>query len=179
MSARGWIRRQLDRPIAGREGRTATVCGLLLLLAAAGLILTRPSPSTVTGGKGADRTQVVHASGRVAQRWTPAIAAATRSTAETFLAGYLAHLYGRAPASAVQDATEAFVDALEHEPLRVPPGIRALHPRIVSVTVSPQAPGRAIAAAVVSDGEVVHYPIGLILTQTGRRWRVSGLDARQ
>ncbi len=166
MSARGWIRRQLDRPIAGREGRTATVCGLLLLLAAAGLVLTRPSPLHCRRRQRSGPHPGVHASGRVAQRWTPAIAAATRSTAETFLAGYLAYLYGQAPASAVKDATEAFVDALEHEPLRVPPGIRALHPRIVSVIVSPQAPGRAIAAAVVSDGEVVHYPIGLILTQT-------------
>jgi hypothetical protein len=177
MSPRGWIRRQLDRPLAGHELRAAAVCGLLLL-AAAGLILTSPTHSRIGSDEHArSTTRTVAASGELIPRWTPAVAAETKATAETFLAGYLAYLYGRAPARQVKDAAGDFVLALERERQQVPPGIRALHPRVVGVDVSPQAPGRAIAVALVSDAEVVHYPIRLILAQTGSAWRVSGLES--
>ncbi len=176
MSPRSWIGHQLEQLLAEHRHRAATVCGLLLLLAAVGLVLNRPDTSAVVGSEQANRTPALHASGSAAPRWTLATSAATKSTAERFLAGYLAYLYGRAPASTVQDATGAFVRILQHEPLRVPPGIRGLHPRVVGVNVSPQPPGRAIALALVSDAEVVHYPIRLTLTQTGSRWRVSGLQ---
>jgi hypothetical protein len=178
MSARGWIRRQLDRPLAGHERSAVTVCGLLLLLAAAGLVLPSPRSSGVAGGERRPRTQVVHASGTAAPRWTPAVAAHTKSTAETFLATYLAYVYGQAPASGVKDATSALVHSLEHEQLRVPPGIRALHPRVLRVTFSSQATERAVAIALITDAEVVRYPIGLVLTESGGRWHVASVEGK-
>jgi hypothetical protein len=178
MSARGWVPRQLDRPIAGRERRTATMSALLLLVAAAGLILTSPTRSTIGNAELAHPTaRTVTTPEEPAPRWTPSAAAETKATAKTFLAGYLAYLYGQAPATQVKDATGMLVRAFERERLRVPPGIRALHPRIVGITVSPQTPGSVIATALISDTEVVHYPIRLILTETGSAWRVSGLKS--
>jgi hypothetical protein len=180
MRALGWIARllQLDKPIAGRERSIATVCGLLLLLGAAGLILTSPTHSAVGSSERArPRTLTLSASGTAPRRSTAAVGAHAKATAERFLAGYLAYVYGRAPASRVRDATVAFAGSLEHQPQRVPPGIRALRPRLVSVTVSLQGPGRVIASALVSDAEVVHYPIRLLLTDNGAGWRVSGLES--
>lgn len=178
MSPRRWIRRQLQRPIAGHERSTATVCGLLLLLAGAGLILTSPSRPAVERRRPAHPTtaSIPAARGEARPRWTPAIAAEAKSTAATFLQGYLAYLYGQAPASQVKDASGAFVGSLEHARGEVPPGIKALHPRIVSLAVSPQPPGHAIATALVTDAEVVHYPIRLLLTESSPGWQVTGLE---
>jgi hypothetical protein len=174
-----WMRRQLDRPIAGHKRTTATVRGLLLALAAAGLILTSPTHSS-TGRRGEparSTTRSVTASGGATWRWTPADAAEATARAQAFLDGYLLYLYGQAPAGQVKDATAGFARALERERRVVPPGIRALHPRVVAVHISPQAPGRAIATALVSDAEVVHYPIRLVLTETAGHWRVDGQES--
>ena len=177
MSPRRWIRRQLERPIAGHERSTTTVCGLLLLLAAAGLILTSPSRPAVESRRPAHLTTAsAPARGEATSRWTPAIAAEAKATAATFLHGYLAYLYGQAPASQVKDASGAFVGSLEHARGEVPPGIKALHPRVVSLAVSPQPPGHAIATALVTDAEVVHYPIRLLLTESSPGWQVTGLE---
>lgn len=179
MSPRRWIRRQLERPIAGHERSTATVCGLIFAVAAAGLILTSPSHPTLESsrrGHPTKATATTREQGEAKPWWTPAIAADARSTAATFLHGYLAYLYGQAPASQVTDASAAFVGALEHARGEVPPGVNGLHPRVVSLDVSPQPPGHAIATALVSDAEVVHYPIRLALTEGSRGWLVSGLE---
>ncbi len=164
----------MSAPTVGRERRRAIICGLLVLLVAVGLILTTGRHSVVAASERARPTQT--ATRETNSRWTAQAAAETKATAETFLAGYLAYLYGHAPASQVKDGTGAFVRALEGERLHVPPGIRALHARVVGIDVSPQAPGHAVAGALVSDAEVVRYPIRLILTQAGGRWRVSGLE---
>ncbi len=179
MSPRRWIHRQLQRPIVGHERSTATVCGLLLLLAAAGLILTSPNPPAVESRRPArPRLASTPATRREAKsRWTTATAADAKSTATKFLHGYLAYLYGQAPASQVRDASGAFVGYLEHARGEVPPGIKALHPHVVSLAVSPQAPGHAIATAIVTDAEVVHYPIRLLLTEGSPGWQVTGLES--
>ncbi len=177
MSPRRWIRRQLERPVAGHERSTAAVCGLLLMLAAAGLILTSPSRPAVESRRPAHpATASAPARGEANSRWTPATAAEAKGTAGTFLHGYLAYLYGQAPASQVKDATGPFVASLEHARREVPPGIKALHPRVVSLAVSPQPPGHAIATALVTDAEVVHYPIRLLLTESSPGWQVTGLE---
>ncbi len=179
MSPRRWIRRhQLQRPIAGHERSTATVCGLLLIVAAAGLILTSPNRQNLDSYRPAPPTtaSTPAARGEARPRWTPAIAFEAKSTAATFLHGYLAYLYGHAPASQVKDATSAFVGSLEHARVEVPPGIKALHPRLLSVAVSPLPPGRAIATALVTDAEVLHYPIRLLLTEGSHGWQATGLE---
>jgi hypothetical protein len=172
-----WIRRQLDRPIAGHERSTATACALLLLLAAAGLLLTNPSrPPVESRRPDHPTTASIPARGEARSLWTPVIAAEAKSTAATFLHGYLAYLYGQASARQVRDAGSAFVGSLEHARGEVPPGIKALHPRIVSLAVSPRSSGHAIVTALVSDAEVVHYPIRLLLAEGSGGWRVTGLE---
>jgi len=171
------VRRQLERPIAGHERRVATICGLLLALAAAGLILTTPH-SSVTHRRATAATgpSAVAAS---PWRWTPADVAAATASARTFLAGYLPYVYGQASPGQVSDAATGFVRALERERRVVPPGIKALHPRVVALTVSPAGAGHAIASASVGDGDVVHYPVRLALTEVSKRWVVSGLESAQ
>lgn len=174
----GWGRWQLDRLIVDRERSGTTVCGLLLALAAAGLILTGPTrPSAVRRTEPTRAiTSNVAANGEAVRRWTPADDDAAAATARAFLDGYLPYLYGQAPAGRVEDATTGFARALERGRRVVPPGIRTLHPRVVAIHASPLEPGHAIASALVSDGEVVQYPIRLVLTETARRWLVSGLE---
>lgn len=175
MSPRRWIRRQLDRPIAGHEHRTATVCVLLLVVAVAGLILTAPS-RPVEAPENSHTKLTIHTSSAPPLEWTPENAADAKDAAETFLGAYLAFLYGQAPASTI-DTTAAFGRSLQQAPHRVPPGIGELHPRVVSLQVSAHGSSEALALALVSDGEVVHYPIRLVLTDGGGRWLVSGLGS--
>jgi hypothetical protein len=178
MSARRWIRRQLDRPTAEHERRTIALCGLILVVTIAGLVLTNPArPTGVSGRQKQTTAAAINPGGNTPPPWSRAAEAAANATAETFLRGYLAYLYGHAPASQVGDATESFVRSLEPGHLQVPPGIRALRPRVVSLDVSQQGAGRVLAVALVSDAEVVHYPIRLVLTESARRWQVSGLEA--
>jgi hypothetical protein len=171
-----WIRRQFEEPIAGREHSSTTVCGLLLALAA-GLILTSSThPGAVPRTRPARGTSTVAASGEASWRWRPADAAAATASARRFLDGYLPCLYGQTPVDHVKDATAGFLRGLQRERRMVPPGITALHPHLVAIHVSPQAPGQAVGIALVSDGEVVHYPIRLLLAETGKRWLVGGLE---
>jgi hypothetical protein len=171
-----WIRRQLDRSIAGHEHSTATVCGLLLLIAAAGLILTTPSHPSVQAREHTP-SKPTQASSAPSARWTPGNATDTKAVAEAFLGSYLVVLYGQGPASQVKDATAAFVRSLQQGPRRVPPGIRGLHPRIVSLQITPQESSGAVALALVSDGEVVRYPVRVVLTDSGGRWLVSSVES--
>ena len=170
-----WVRRRLDRPIAGHERLTVTLCGLLLALAAAGLILTAPTHSSAHRPGDAHTARSAVAASR--WRWTPADAAAATASARAFLAGYLPYVYGQAPAVQVRDTTAALVRSLQRERRVVPPGITGLHPHVVALAVSPQEARDALAVAVVSDGEVVHYPVRVALTEAAKRWVVSGLES--
>jgi hypothetical protein len=163
--------------MSGHERSTFALCGLIVVVAVAGLILTSPTHSNLANPEAHRTAAYADPGSYTTPQWTPASEADTKATAETFLSGYLAYLYGQAAASQVRDATGSFVHSLERGHLQVPPGIRALHPRVVSLDVSPRGPGRVLAVALVGDAEVVHYPIRLVLTESARGWRVSGLEA--
>ena len=169
------IRRSSERPIAWYKRTSTAVCWLLVLLAAVGLTLTSsPHPTRERSRRAvSNMSRPAPPHGRTTRRWTPGIAVDAKATAVVFLHGYLAYLYGHAPASHIRDASRELARALEQT--QAPPGIKALHPRLVTLAVSPRAPGDAIATALVSDTPVIHYPIRLILREHGSGWRVSGL----
>lgn len=168
------LRRQLHRPLAAHERRVPPVLlAVLLAAAAAALVLTRPAGSA-TPGAGHHRS--APADTQVPAGSAGAHAPGVAGTVEGFLAGYLRYLYGRGPASSVQNATSAFTRSLEtHEP-RVPPGLRALHPRVLGLVAVPASAGEIAVTAIVTDGEIVRYRISLLLRSRGGAWRVSGLD---
>jgi hypothetical protein len=148
--------------------------GVALVLAAIGLVLTRPAkPATATLSPGG-RSQ--HE--RSPAQPSPELSSA-RSTAEAFLEGFLKYIYGRAPASSVTGTTVAFLRSLEEQHLRVPPGMRSRHPRIVSIDAAPAAQaGTVVATALVSDEEDVDYRITVVLASSRGRELVTGLEER-
>lgn len=98
-----------------------------------------------------------------------------RRVARRFLDGYLAFLYGRAPAAEVTDTSAAVRRELARNTPRIPPAQRDRTPRVVDLTVTAQAPRAVIATASIDDGDVAVYPIVVTLDRQDGRWRVSRL----
>jgi hypothetical protein len=172
MSAPARAARRLDP----RHQRAAKLLlGVALVLAATGLVLASPTKPAVATLSPSGRRQ--HERSR-AQR-SAELSPAARSTAEAFLEGFLEYLYGRAPARSVTGTTVVFLRSLEEQHLRVPPGMRSRHPRIVSLDLAP-APrsGTVVATALVSDEEDVDYRIAVVLVSSGGRELVTGLEER-
>ena len=176
----GWLTSLRDRPIAESERRTA-MAAVVVLLAAAALLLAltrpdgqrqrtieRPSPSP------ARSASAVHA--QAPETSTAPLTPAVARTARLFLAGYLAYLYGHTPASQIKDATAALLHSLEAHPPRVSPGMRSREARLVSLHTTQAPSGLLGVSALVTDGGLVDYSIGLLLAPRGGRLLVSGLD---
>jgi hypothetical protein len=173
MSAGSWMRQQRDRPIAEHERRTAMAAVVVLLTAVAVLLtLTQPaSQASDSAGRSARIT-----TGAAVQRNAPAFTPEVERVAQRFLAGYLAYTYGQAPASRITDATRSLIASLEAHPPRVPPAARARRPRIVSLRPATAPTGEITLTAVVNDGGLVDYQVGLLLTSEHGRLLVTGLD---
>ncbi len=165
-----------DQPLGPVDRRLAfkALLGITLVLAAIVLVLTRPAR---------EATATIEENGRIQQQATsvrrsPELSPQTRSTVDVFLNGFLEYLYGRAPASTVKDTTGAFLRSLEHQPLRVPPGMRSRSPRILAIEPAPGPSGMLAATATVSDEEDVDYRIAIVLASSQGRELVSGLEER-
>ena len=176
-----WLTSLRDRPIAESERRAAMAAVVVLLTATALLLaLTRPGhrPRPTTARQSASlvgRASAAQSSAReaTAAPLTPALARAAR----LFLAGYLGYLYGHTPARQVKGATASLLRSLEAHPPRVSPSMRSRAPRLLSLHTAP-APSGVGVSALVNDGGLVDYPIGLVLTPHGGRLLVAGLDGQ-
>jgi hypothetical protein len=105
----------------------------------------------------------------------PIAPTAARAAGE-FLTGYLAYLYGHRPAASIKDATPALVLSLRAHPPLVSPSMRARRPRVLSLHAAP-APAELIGvSALVNDGELASYHVGLLLTSRHGRLLVSALE---
>jgi len=171
MNAPSWIRRALDRPIGERERRAAfTAISVVLIAAALLLAMTGtgvPASQRVRGPQVAASTSVPV---KRAARPAEAVRAARK-----FLDGYLAFAYGRGPASAVKDTTSRLAAALTDRARMVPPGLRRLHPRLIALRITSSTGGAIVVTGLVKDGEVVAYPIRVLLAARGGRYLVAGL----
>jgi hypothetical protein len=171
MNAPAWIRRALDRLI-GEGERRAAVTAISVVLSAAALLLAM----TGTGVPASQRVRVPRAAASIpgpVKRAAPP--AEVLSAARTFLGGYLAFAYGRGPASAVKDTTSRLAAALSGRARMVPPALRRLHPRLVALRVTSSTGGAIVVTGLVTDGEVVAYPIRVQLAARRGRYLVSGL----
>lgn len=170
------IRRLRDRPITAR--RSAVVL-IAVLIAASTVLLAATRPATpphpaphrvAASARGARRP----ASGGPAANAAPVARVAAR-VAERFLQGYLAYLYGHAPAGALTDATPRLLRSLRAHPPIVPPAMRALYPRVLSL--KPLLAPRVGVSALVNDGELASYHLALLLTPEHGRLLVSAVEA--
>jgi hypothetical protein len=174
MSTAAWMRRQRDRPIAEHERRTA-MAAVVVILGAVTVLLALTQPASQA---------------RYPARSTPLPAAAendmsvseheAKQTAERFLAGYLGYVYGHTPAGQIEDATPALIRSLQAHPPRVPPAAQARRPRVLSLHLAAAAAagsaGEVTVSAVVNDGGLIDYSVGLVLASEGGRLLVTGLD---
>ncbi len=177
MSAGAWMRQQRDRPLAEHERRTALVATAAVLIAAA-LLFANTRPAHSTQARLAVKTTATVDPSKPAPQ--PSAGGALSSSAATvsraFLAGYLAYTSGDAPASRITDTTGALLTALAAHPPRVSPAMRSEHPRVVELHSAPAPSGEVGVSAVVNDGGVVDYSLGLILAPHGGRLQVSALE---
>jgi hypothetical protein len=170
MNAPTWIRRQLDRPIGERERRAAfTAISVVLIVAA--LLLAMTSTGVPASQQAREPQAAASAVSPVKRAALPVRAL---RTARTFLDGYLAFAYGRGPASAVKDTTSKLAAALRDRARMVPPALRRLHPRLVALHATTSTGGAILVTALVKDGEVVTYPIGVLLAARRGRYLVTG-----
>ena len=159
------------RPIAERD-RHAIFAVVAMLLAASAVLLAVTGPVRQPPHVAAPRRVAPAAS-------PPAItgsAANPARVAHRFLTGYLAYLYGHAPATAVIGAAPRLVRALRARPPLVPPAMRARHPRVLPRPMTAPAEMLAITA-LIGDGELADYSIGLLLERAHGRLRVDAVES--
>jgi hypothetical protein len=177
-----WLTSLRDRPIAESE-RTAAMATVMVLLIATAILLALIQP-----GGPPRRTLQRHPAASIAQSapslparapegvtatLTPRVARA----ADLFLDGYLGYLYGHTPASQVKGATTTLARSLQANPPRVPPVMRAREAHVLALHTVPAPSGLVGVSALVNDGGLVDYQIGLLLLASGDgRLLVSGLE---
>jgi hypothetical protein len=173
MSAAAWIRSQRDRPLGDGERRIAFTLVAVVAIAATLLLAI-----TVPGAPAPSTASRLHDGAR-REGPAPAVSvvspAAEERAAREFLGGYLGYVYGRDRAGDVRGATPAFIHSLLAFPPRVPPSMRARHPRIVALHLVQASAGALGVTAIINDGGLVDYPIALLLVRHGHRLLVSGL----
>jgi len=182
-----WLAALRDRPIAERERHHALLAVAALLIVTTTLLaLTSPRQNPPRRTHGADiparayvSQPVSHGAGtaRTIPGESTIAPAAALGTARVFMEGYLAYLYGHAPASVVRDATRALVLSLEAHPPRVSLDMRARQPRVLALHQTPAPPGQAAVDAVVNDGGLENYLVGLLLARRDGRLLVTGLES--
>jgi hypothetical protein len=155
-----------DRPVSADERRTAVLAVLAVLISAVALLDVTHDPSP--------RRAQPHGAASAAPPAPPPPATASEalSVAHTFLSGYLAYAYRGAPAGNVSDATHALMASLADHP----PRMTSLHegvPRVIELHLS----GPFAVTAVLNDGGIVNYTLGLALTRPDGRLVVARLES--
>ncbi len=178
MTARSWIRRQRDRPIAEHE-RHAAMAAVVVLLATVAVLLALTQPVT-QASRAAQRSprSAETIPGATVERHTLALTHEMERVAEGFLAGYLAYTYGRGPASRIAGASRPLIRSLQAHPPRVQPAARVRHPRVLSLhpAAAASSAGEVAVSAVVNDGGLIDYSVGLVLASEGGRLLVTGVE---
>lgn len=163
-----------DRPVSEDERRAAVLAVLVIVLCAVALLGVARDPSPET----ARPSLRAHATAPAAPAPVPsATAGAALRVADRFLSGYLAYAYRGAPAAKVSDATRALLASLENHPPRVLPTDESA-PRVIELRPAVQPSGQLAVTAVLSDGGIVDYTLGLALTRVHGRLVVARLESQ-
>jgi hypothetical protein len=177
MSATEWMRRLRDRPIADHERRGAMSAAIVLLsVVAVALVLTGPASRANDTQHAADHTAGPRALQSIGEQQADRDYE-ERRVCRRFLAGYLSYLYGHGEASQITDASSSLIASLREHPPRVPPALRASHPRVLSVQPVPAPTGQAQVTAVINDGGLIDYTIELRVALERGRMLVSEVES--
>ncbi len=180
MSAATWARWLRDRPITERERHTALA--IVVLLATGTILLAATRPARPHRPAPPRTTTSLHSAPRPPAASDPAASAAlvapvAARVAHRFLTGYLAYLYGHAPAAAITAATPALLRLLRVRPPLVSPAMRARQPRVLALRPTSAPTGMLGVSALIGDGELAQYSVGLLLEREHRRLLVSAVEA--
>jgi hypothetical protein len=162
-----WLTSLRDRPIAESERNAAMVAVMVLLIAAAILLaLTQPdSPSrrTLQEHPTASLQSASPLHARAPESVTASLTPRVARAADLFLDGYLGYLYGHSPASRVKGATTTLTRSLQADPPRVSPVMRTRKAHVLALHTVPAPSGLVGVSALVNEGGLVDYQIGLLL----------------
>jgi hypothetical protein len=178
----GWLTALRDRPIAERERRTAVAATAAVLIAATAVfVLTRPTTHAASARAATKASTTATATVDPVLHAPQASAGSAQSreavaAGRAFLAGYLAYTYNGAPASRITDAARSLMASLQAHPPSVPPAMRASRPRVVELHTTPALSGQLEVSAVINDGGLIDYTLGLILSPQDGRLLVSALE---
>jgi hypothetical protein len=183
VSAPTQAQRLLDRPV-GEGERRALLTVIVMLLASAAVLLAASWPvsrhplairraSTTLLGGGVSSSAPAR---RPAGNTTPVAAVAAR-VAHRFLTGYLAYLYGRARSGAITGATTSLARSLRARPPLVSPAMRRRYPHVLSLWPISAPAGMVGVSALIGDGELASYTVGLLLERQHGRLLVSTVEA--
>lgn len=183
MSARTQARRLLDRLVGERE-RRAVLAVIVTLLACAAVLLAasrRVSQHSPTRRR-ASTTSLRGGASWSASTRSPAgnaapVAPVAARVAHRFLTGYLAYLYGHAGAGAITDTTPSLARSLRAQPPLVSPATRQRYPRVRSLRPMSAPVGMVGVSALVGDGELASYTVGLLLERQHGRLLVRTVEA--
>jgi hypothetical protein len=182
MPMKRWLTSLRDRPIAESERSAAMATVTVLLIAVAILLaLTQPGgPPRLTLQEHPAASIVQRAPSlpaRAPEGVTASLTPRVARAADLFLDGYLGYLYGHTPASRVKGATPRLARSLQADPPRVSSVMRAREAHVLALHTVPAPSGLVGVSALVNDGGLVDYQIGLLLlAPRDGRLLVSGLE---
>jgi hypothetical protein len=177
-----WLTSLRDRPIAESERSVAMATVTVLLIAAAILLaLTQPADPPRRTLQRHLATSIVQSAPPLPTRAPESVTASLTPTvaraADLFLNGYLGYLYGHTPASRIKGATTTLARSLQADPPRVSPIMRTRGAHVLALRAVPAPSGLVGVSALVNDGGLVDYQIGLLLlAPRDGRLLVSGLE---
>ncbi|MEA2361303.1 MAG: hypothetical protein QOD71_448 [Thermoleophilaceae bacterium] len=165
---------QAARTLGERERRELFALATAVILGAAGLLLTLPPDPPRPPRAGTAPLAAAAAANRATPSRPQHEPAKAEATTRRFLRGYLAFLYGRGAASAIEATTAALRDQLADTRLRVPPAALRRHPRVTEVELR-RVRGDRFAATAGVVGGAARYAIELTVARDHGRWRVAGV----
>jgi hypothetical protein len=170
----------LHRPVSERE-RRAVLAVVVTLLACAAVLLAASRPAAPDGRAAAKVTtplkRAIHPAPTRPVGTAARVAPVAARVAHRFLNGYMAYLYGHGRAQAIAGATPSLERSLRARVPLVSPAMRQRYPRVLSLRSMPASAGKVGVSALIGDGELAHYTVGLLLEREHGRLLVGTVEA--
>lgn len=151
--------------------------GVLVAVLAAGIAIAAASGSRSAAQIASPRVVGLPAPGPLANAPHAPVAPAA-GAARTFLAGYLAYLYGRGSAADIRDAAPPLIAALGSVGPSLTPAARRLHPVVVGLGAHEASGSVLHVTALISDG-IARYTLQIVLSHERSGWVTTQLPSAE